>query len=30
MLYDNFGEERVNKELNEFLSLDFFHCGWYW
>ena len=24
MLYDNFGEERVNRELDEFLSLDFF------
>jgi len=24
MLYDNFGEERVNNELEEFLKLDFF------
>ena len=24
MLYDNFGEERVNTELDEFLKLDFF------
>lgn len=24
MLYDNFGEERVNNELDEFLKLDFF------
>lgn len=24
MLYDNFGEERVNDELDEFLKLDFF------
>lgn len=24
MLYDNFGEERVNRELDEFLKLDFF------
>jgi hypothetical protein len=24
MLYNNFGEERVNNELEEFLKLDFF------